>query len=119
MVCDSDSPWRAGTRPTMERDFYRGHLRAAGIEALVPDEEERGFVHDTVYEELVQGRFRDESRGRMVAIIERLRQRGAQGVVLGCTEIPLLVRQEHCGLPLFDTLQIHADAAVDEALTGE
>ncbi|HEY3380505.1 MAG TPA: aspartate/glutamate racemase family protein [Vicinamibacterales bacterium] len=106
-----------GTRPTMERDFYRKHLRDAGIEALVPDEADRGFVHDTIYDELVKSRFLDESRVQMLAVIERLRQRGAEGVVLGCTEIPLLVRPEHCALPLFDTLRIHADAAVDEALS--
>lgn len=108
-----------GTRPTMERGFYRRHLQAAGLEVLVPDEEERRFVHETIYEELVKGCFLDESRTRMLTVIERLRQRGAQGIVLGCTEIPLLVRQEHCALPLFDTLRIHADAAVEEALAEQ
>jgi aspartate racemase len=107
-----------GTRPTMERDFYRRHLQEAGIEVVVPGEEDRRFVHDTIHEELVKGQFLDRSRMRMLAIIEGLGRRGAQGVVLGCTEIPLLVRPDDCELPLFDTLKIHADAAVDAALAG-
>ena len=108
-----------GTRPTMEREFYRSHLRAAGVETLVPGEEERAFIQQVIYGELLKGRFLHGSRERLLAIIEGLRRCGAQGVILGCTELPLLVRQEDCALPLFDTLRIHADAAVRAALDGE
>jgi aspartate racemase len=102
-----------GTRPTMEREFYRGRLKAMGIEVLIPDEPGRDFVHGAIYGELVLGRFLPQTRGRFLQIIHGLRVRGAQGVVLGCTEIPLLLQQEHCELPLFDTLTIHAQAGVD------
>ncbi len=105
-----------GTRPTMERDFYRGRLAAMGIDVLVPDEPARQFVNHAIYEELVLDRFLPETRSAFLDIIDDLRARGAQGVVLGCTEIPLLIKQEDCELPLFDTLAIHVSAAVDFAL---
>ncbi len=102
-----------GTRPTMERDFYRARLAAMGIDVLVPDEAGRDLVNRAIYEELVHDRFFPETRSAFLAIIARLQAAGAEGVVLGCTEIPLLVKQEDCGLPLFDTLAIHANAGVD------
>jgi aspartate racemase len=105
-----------GTRPTMERRFYRQRLEAMGIEVIVPDELARALVHDAIFGELVQGRFTPATKCAFLGVIAGLRARGAEGVVLGCTEIPLLVRREDCDLPLFDTLAIHADAAVEFAL---
>jgi aspartate racemase len=105
-----------GTLPTMERAFYRDRLEAKGIDVLVPDGPARRFVDRTIFEELVLGRFREETRSAYLAVVEQLRARGAEGVVLACTEIPLLLRQSDCDLPLFDTLGIHAAAAVDFAL---
>ncbi len=102
-----------GTLPTMERDFYTGRLEAMGIEVIVPDEPARSFVHRAIHDELVLGHYRAMTRAKFLAIFSWLRSRGAQAVVLGCTEIPLLVRQEDCELPLFDTLAIHATAGVD------
>lgn len=105
-----------GTRPTMERRFYRQRLEAMGIEVIVPGEAARAFMQDAVYGELVVGRFEAATKKAFLDILAELRSQGAQGVVLGCTEIPLLVKQEDFDLPLFDTLGIHAEAAVDFAL---
>jgi len=102
-----------GTLPTMERDFYKRRLDAAGIAVLVPDQTGRQYVHDAIHNELVLGRFLPDTRARFVEIIRCLREEGAQGVVLGCTEIPLLLREADCDVPLFDTLAIHARAGVN------
>jgi aspartate racemase len=105
-----------GTRFTMEKGFYAEGLGGHGIRSLVPEREERDVIHDVIMEELGRGILRDESRGRYLAIIGRLAACGAQGVVLGCTEIPLLVRPEHTRVPLFDTAVIHAEQALEYAL---
>jgi len=106
-----------GTRFTMEQDFYKGKLTSDyGIDVLIPDEEERRAVHAIVYNELCLGQVKDASRETFKKIIARLEDRGAQGIVLGCTEIPLLVKQKDHRLPLFDTTDLHARAAVDLAL---
>ncbi len=105
-----------GTKPTMELDFYRAKLAARGIEAVIPSEADREIVHRIIFEELVRGVFKDESRKEYVRIIEALQDMGAQGAILGCTEIPLLLKAEDCSLPLFDTTSIHALAAVEAAL---
>lgn len=105
-----------GTRFTMEKPFYRGALAKRGITVLVPEEVERDVVHRVIYDELVAGKIRAASREQYVAIIEGLAARGAEGIVLGCTEIPLLVRPEDVSLPLFDTTQIHAEAALTYAM---
>ncbi len=107
-----------GTRPTMERDFYRARLLDEGIEVVVPGEEDRELVDRAIYHELVMGELRPETRARFVRIMDDLGARGAEGVVLGCTEIPLLVAGEDAPLPLFDTLRIHVDAGV-ELMLGE
>jgi aspartate racemase len=108
-----------GTRYTMELDFYRGRLEARhGLEVLVPGEPGRTVVHDVIYHELAHGLVRDESRRRYVEVIEDLVRRGAQGVILGCTEIPLLVKAKDSPVPVFDTTALHAAAAVDFALGG-
>ena len=106
-----------GTAFTMEQDFYKGRLRDRfGLDVLVPDEADRAVVHRVIYEELVQGRVLDESRAAYRAIIARLVARGAQAVILGCTEIMLLVSAADSAVPLFDTTRIHAEAALEEAL---
>jgi aspartate racemase len=101
-----------GTRPTMEREFYRERLEAKGLEVRIPDEPARTYVHQAIYDELVLGRFLPSTRAAFVDIVTALQADGAQGVVLGCTEIPLLLTQSDCSLPLFDTLAIHAEAGV-------
>ncbi len=105
-----------GTKFTMEGDFYRKRFENHGIETVIPTEDEREIIHRIIYDELVVGIIRDESRKKYLEIIEHLKQRGAEGVVLGCTEIPLLIKQEHVDIPVFDTTRIHALKAVDFAL---
>ncbi len=105
-----------GTRYTMEQDFYRGRLAERGLEVLIPDEWDRAIVHDVIFDELVQGRVLPASKDRYLAIIERLYERGAAGVIAGCTEIELLVRTSDVDRPYFPTTRIHAIAAVDAAL---
>jgi aspartate racemase len=108
-----------GTKYTMEEDFYKGRLRHKhGFEVLVPPEEERDIINQVIYEELCLGKVEGESRKRFIQIIKRLKERGAQGVILGCTEISLLINQKDSPLELFDTTAIHAGAAVDFALEG-
>ena len=105
------------TRFTMEQDFYRGRLESRhGIEVLVPDQGERDLVHRVIYDELCLGVISDTSRERFREIITHLFERGAEGIIYGCTEIGLLVSQADSPVPVFDTTQIHAAAAVDFAL---
>jgi len=106
-----------GTRFTMEKPFYKEGLARHGIEALVPEKADRDYINKIVFEELSRGLLRSESREGFLKIIERLVERGAQGIVLGCTEIPLLVTQEHTSVRIFDTATIHADKALDFAIT--
>jgi aspartate racemase len=106
-----------GTAFTMEQDFYKGRLaRAFGLEVLIPDDADRAVAHDIIYRELVAGEVKPASRAAYRAIIARLVARGAQAIILGCTEIMLLVTQEDSAAPLFDTTTLHALAAVDWAL---
>lgn len=107
-----------GTRFAMEKGFYQDALASKGISVLVPDADDRNYVNAVIYNELVLGLIRDKSRERFVEIIEDLATRGAEGIILGCTEIPLLVGGEDTGLPLFDTTLIHAEAALNYALSG-
>lgn len=108
-----------GTAFTMEHAFYRGRLESRhGLAVLTPDADDRAAVHRIIYEELVAGRVLDASREAYRAVIARLVERGAQAIILGCTEIMLLVRTEDSPVPLFDTTAIHADAAVEAALAG-
>lgn len=106
-----------GSRFTMERAFYRERLEAAGIEVCVPDAAQRARVDRVIFEELCLGRFEETSRADYRAIIADLIAQGAQGVVLGCTEIGLLVGEGDAPVPLFDTARIHAEAAADWAMT--
>ena len=105
-----------GTRFTMEEEFYRGRLEKAGLEVIVPDGADRETVHRTIYDELIAGIVSPDSRRRLAGVIRRLGERGAEGIILGCTELPLLIRPEDSPLPLFDTTDIHARAAVAAGL---
>jgi len=104
-----------GTRFTMEQDFYVGRLREHGLDVLVPDAGGRDLVHRVIYEELCLGRVLPESRERYREVVASLVGRGAQGILLGCTEITMLVGPEDCDVPAFDTTALHALAAVDAA----
>ena len=105
-----------GTRFTMEQPFYADRLRSHGLDVLVPEGEDRTLVHDVIYDELVLGVVRDESRAAYVDVVRRLVDEGAGGVVLGCTEIELLIGPEDVPVPVFATTALHATAAVDFAL---
>jgi aspartate racemase len=108
-----------GTQFTMEKSFYQEALARQGIDVLVPDTEDRRYVNGVIYDELVAGQIRDASRAGLLAIIHKLASRGAEGVILGCTEIPLLVHEADAGLPLFDTTTLHAEAALRFAVGGQ
>ena len=106
-----------GTKFTMEQDFYKGRLaQKQGIEVVIPEKAEREVIHSVIYHELVLGKILESSRESFVKIIEHMHSLGAEGVVLGCTEIPLLISQKDSTIPVFDTTQIHATAAVDFSL---
>jgi aspartate racemase len=106
-----------GTRFTMEQDFYKGRLLDKhGIQVLIPEEECLEKVHRIIYDELVKGIIRDESKETYQQIIGTLIERGAEGIILGCTEIPMLVKQADCTVPVFDSTMIHALQAVQLAL---
>ncbi|MFF7989658.1 aspartate/glutamate racemase family protein [Kitasatospora xanthocidica] len=107
-----------GTAFTMEQDFYRGRLAAGGLDVLVPGTDSRALVHRVIYQELCLGVVREESRAAYRRVIADLVAAGAEGIVLGCTEIELLVRQEDSPVPLFPTARLHAEAAVAAALDG-
>ena len=105
------------TRFTMEQEFYRGRLeREHGLKVLVPDEADRDIVHRVIFEELCAGRVAAASKAEYLRIIRDLAGRGAEGVILGCTEVGMLVKPEDIEIPVFDTAHIHAVAAVDRAL---
>lgn len=109
-----------GTAFTMNEDFYRSRLRERhGVHCLLPDEKERAEVHRIIYDELCAGVVRDASRDIYRDIVVSAQARGAQGVILGCTEIGLLLKQEDSPVPLFDTAALHAEAAVTFALDSE
>ena len=106
-----------GTRFTMEQPFYADRLRSHGIDVLVPEGDDLTLVHDVIYDELVLGVVRDESRAAYVDVVRRLVERGAGGVVLGCTEIELLIGPGDVAVPVFATTALHAKAAVDFSLS--
>lgn len=109
-----------GTRYTMEQTFYTGRLRERyGLETVIPDEAERADVHRIIYDELCHGKVIDASRAVYQRVISSLAARGAQAVILGCTEITLLIAQEDSVLPVFDTTALHAQAAVEWAIDSE
>lgn len=106
-----------GTKFTMEEDFYIGRLTEKhNLEVIIPNEEERHIVHDVIFNELCLGEIKQSSKEQFKKIIQNLVSRGAEGIILGCTEIPLLIKQENVKVPLFDTTMIHAKSAVEYAL---
>lgn len=105
-----------GTRYTMEEAFYKKRLEDAGLHVITPEQKDRDFIHQVIFDELCLGIIRDDSRKEFLRIIDSLHTQGAQGIIEGCTEIVTLIQQNHTTIPLFDTTSIHAIAAVKQAL---
>jgi len=105
-----------GTKYTMEMGFYQQQLEQYNITTLLPGEADRQFIHDAIYNEMGKNIFLASTKEKIIAIIDGLRKEGAEGVILGCTEIPLMIQQQDCAIHVFDTTQIHAAAAVAFAL---
>jgi len=105
-----------GTRFTMEMDFYKNRFNQFGIESIVPAKSDRDFIHSAIMDELLKEIFKKETKNKFLKIIDDLQNKGAEGVVLGCTEIPLLLKQKDVSIPVFNTLENHAKAAVSFAL---
>jgi aspartate racemase len=106
-----------GTKFTMEEEFYKGRLiNNFGMKIITPNKEERQIVHNIIYNELCLGKINESSKQKYIEIINNLIKNGAEGIILGCTEIPLLVKQKDVTIPLFDTTTIHAKSAVEYAL---
>jgi aspartate racemase len=106
-----------GTAFTMEQDFYKGRLiERFGLDVIVPNEVERMVIHDIIYQELCLGIINEESKQSYLKIINSLNQQGAEAIILGCTEITLLISQDDCNIPVYDTTRLHAECAVDFAL---
>ena len=106
-----------GTRFTMEMDFYKKRFDQFSIESIVPEKPDRNFIHSAIMNELLKEEFKPETKKKFLNLISNLENEGAQGIVLGCTEIPLLIKQKDVNLPVYNTLEIHAKAAVDFALS--
>jgi aspartate racemase len=107
-----------GTRITMEAEFYKNKLNQKNISVVVPPKDDRDFIHETILTELLKSIILEKSKSRFLRIMNDLRDEGAEAIILGCTEIPLIIKQEDTDLPLIDTLQIHCQAAVRYALSG-
>ncbi len=106
-----------GTRPTMQQDFGRDRFDRKGIKIITPSEPDMDIVHDVIFSELCAGVFREESRKKFQEIMAYMAEAGAEGIILGCTEIPILVEQKHSSVKLYDTTELHALAAVERALS--
>lgn len=106
-----------GTKYTMQFDFFKKRLAQFGIKTLIPCEPEIEIINSAIYNELAKGIFLRETKEKFLTVINNLKQHGAEGVILGCTEIPLLIKQDDCDVPVFDTTLIHASAAVEFALS--
>lgn len=105
-----------GTRFTMEGGFYADRLNHYDLKVILPDIDERYYIHDKIYNEFAQGNFPGQTKQRFLSIIDGLILRGAQGIILGCTELPMLIKPEDVKIPLFDTLILHLKAAIDYIL---
>ncbi len=105
-----------GTKYTMEQDFYKERIADSGIKVLIPEAAERDMINQVVFDELCLGEILDSSKVEFQKVIQKLIDRGAEGIILGCTEIGLLIQQDDAEIPLFDTAKIHVEAAVKEAL---
>jgi aspartate racemase len=108
-----------GVRKTMEGDFYPRVLKRYGIDTMIPNEAEKAYVHGTIYDELVMDVFSEETRRGYVSLVDDLKARGAEGVIFGCTEIPLLLGPEDVNVPSFSTIELHCAAAIDRAISGQ
>ena len=108
-----------GTMETMELDFYKKRLAQMGIDVITPEKEDREFIHSSIMNELLKEKFLPETRLEFLRIMDKLKGHGAQGMILGCTEIPLLIKQVDYSLPLFNTLEIHAEAIVHFAMQDQ
>jgi len=106
-----------GTKVTMNEDFIKDKIRAYGTEVIVPDENEMDFINSSIFNELARNIFSDAAKSRYIEIIQRLARNGAEGVIFGCTEIPLLIKPGDISIPTFDTIDIHTDAIVNYALS--
>ena len=106
-----------GTKYTMTDGFYTDRLNANNLATVVPEVKDQEIIHRIIVEELSAGKFLDGSKQQYLSIIEKMKKRGAEGIILGCTEIPLLINQDDCDIPIFDTATIHADAALEVALS--
>lgn len=105
-----------GTKITMEQPFFTRALSKHGIQSFIPNDRDRDFIHSSIFDELTEGIFKKETKEKFLRIMGDLKEKGAKGIILGCTEFPLLVKQAECDLPFFDTTIIHADSAIDFAL---
>jgi aspartate racemase len=106
-----------GTRTTMEHPFFKERLSRAGIETLIPGQKDRDYIQNSIFSELGKAIFKPETKEKYIVIINALIAMGAEGIILGCTEIPLLIKQEECRVPAFDTTYIHTRAAVEFVLS--
>jgi len=106
-----------GTRYTMQLAFYADHLANYEIETIIPEQDDIDFINYTIYNEFSRNIFLPATKARYLKIISKLNERGAEGIVLGCTEIPILLKQSDCDIPLFDTAKIHSNAGVDHVLS--
>lgn len=107
-----------GTKPTMEMSFYTSELEKFNIETIVPDPSQREYINATIFEEFSKNKFTDTAKQNYIEIIHSLIKNGAEGVILGCTEIPMLIHQEDVTIPVFDTMMIHCEAAMDFAINS-
>jgi len=107
-----------GTKYTMEQDFYRGRLKEKyDLDVIIPEsQEDREMINEVIFKELCVGEINESSKSKYLEVIENLIKRGAEGIILGCTEIPLLIKKSDIGIPLFDTMTIHAEAAVNYSI---
>ncbi|MEL7002084.1 MAG: aspartate/glutamate racemase family protein [Bacteroidota bacterium] len=107
-----------GTAFTMEKEFYKGHIKDNyQIDVIIPEEADRQMIHSIIYDELVKGIFTDEAKNKCIEVIEKLRAQGAEGVIMGCTELPILIPENEVPIPSFDTSKLHAYKAVDWVLS--
>jgi aspartate racemase len=106
-----------GTKFTMEQAFYRDKFTALNIEVIIPGDKERDFIHYSIFEELGRGLIKPETKSYYIDVINKLAGQGAEGIIMGCTEIPLLISSDDVDIPLFDTAKIHSKAAVEFALS--
>ena len=107
-----------GTKQTMEFGFFQRAFAGHGIETIIPEQEERDYVNRVIWEELVHGKITDKARQGYKIIIQKLVEKGVQGIILGCTEIPLLIKQNDSPVRIYDTTAIHARAILDYAMEG-